>query len=257
MNADELTMPIAESQPDDERSGRTGESEESAAPTREHHALIAWVVGLFVAALIASLLQIALQTPTRGYFLLVLCFLVTGVAAIFDVATRSIPNRLTYPAIVIGLLVNGGVPALDAAFGWDVAVIWTGATGLRDAMLGFSVCAAIGLVSFVARGLGGGDAKLVFAVGAILGLSGAVPVLFNCLLIAAVIGLVNLAIGGSLVARLQVMSGRLLAALITRKGLREVYPFRGTEAPFALSLFLGLVLAQFVELHRVLLSMLP
>ncbi len=256
MTVDEPTMTISDSGPGEDSASASG-AKEGSATTHGHQARLAWVVGLFVSALLASLLQIVLQTPTRGYFLLVFCFLVTGVAMMFDVATRTIPNRLTYPAILIGLFVNGILPPVLGAAGADVAVIWTGASGFHDTMLGFSLCAVIGLVSFIARGLGGGDVKLVVALGAILGLSGVVPVLFNCLVIAAIIGLLNLAVRGTLVPRLQVTAGRLLAALVTRKGMREVYPFRPTEAPFALSLLLGLVLAQFVALHRILLTMLP
>ena len=215
-----------------------------------------WVVGLSTAALIASAIQITLGRTDQGYFLITLCFLVCGVGAWIDVATRRIPNVLTYPAIVIGLLVNAWLPPLLSAVGADVAVIWTGATGLRDGMLGFGLCAAIGIVSFMVRGLGGGDVKLLGAVGAMLGLGAVVPVLFNTLVFAAIIGLANWALKGTLLPRVQVVAANLLSVVATKRGLKDVYPFGRSEAPFGLGLLLGLVLAQFVALHEIVLRIL-
>ncbi|MHC4140329.1 MAG: A24 family peptidase [Planctomycetota bacterium] len=213
-----------------------------------------WCLGFCVAAVIASALQLWSGQTERGYFLLVLCFLVCGVGAWIDVASRRIPNLLTYPAILVGLAINVLLPPLLEIIGAEVAVVWSGATGFTDGMLGFGLCAAIGIISFMARGLGGGDVKLLAAVGAMLGFHAVVAVLFNTLLVAAVIGLVNWALHGTLLARMQVVAGNLLIAAVTRGGLAKVYPFRRTESPFGLALLIGLTLAQFVALHRVLLA---
>jgi len=217
-------------------------------------ALLWWVVGLSVAAVLASGIQIASHRADRGFFLLTLCMLVCGAAAWTDVATRRIANVLTYPAILVGIALNALSPHLLETAGAHVAVVWTGATGFRDGMLGFGLCALIGVISFIARGIGGGDAKLLGAVGAMLGLSAVVPVLFNTLIIAAAIGLLNWAMKGTLVPRLQVLAGNLLMTMVTKRGLKQVYPFGRTEAPFGLSLLLGLILAQFVALHELLLK---
>jgi Flp pilus assembly protein protease CpaA len=136
----------------------------------------------------------------------------------------------------------------------DVAVVWLGATGFRDGMLGFGLCALIGIISFIARGIGGGDTKLLAAVGAMLGLAAVTPVLFNTLLIAAVIGLLNWALNGTLVPRMQVVATNLLITFVTKRDLKDVYPFGRTEAPFGLSLLLGLASAQFVAVHELLLK---
>lgn len=211
-----------------------------------------WVLGTCVAAVIASAIQIGLGRPDHGVFLITLCFLVCIVAACLDVATRRIPNVLTYPAIGIGLLVNAMLPPLLDATGAQVAVTWSGATGLRDGLLGFGLCAVIGIISFIARGLGGGDVKMLGAVGAMLGLQAVLAVLFNTLLIAALIGLTNWALKGTLAPRLQVVANNMLTMLVTRSRTK-VYPFGRSEAPFGLALLLGLTLAQFVALHKVLL----
>lgn len=224
---------------------------EVEAPASAHPWGVWWVLGLSVAAVVASTVEIAAARPAQGFFLLTLCFVVCGVAACFDVATRRIPNRLTYPAILLGLGLNALLPAILPA----VAVVWLGATGPRDGLLGFGLCAAIGIVSYLARGLGGGDVKLLGAVGALLGFAAVVPVLFNTLIVAAVVGVANWALQGTLVTRLQVVASNLLVLVVTKRGLGDVYPFARSEAPFGFSLLIGLVLAQFVALHRILLRL--
>lgn len=79
-----------------------------------------------------------------------------ALAAFFDLRERRIPNPLTLAGLLVGLALR--VPS--------------GAEAVGDGVLG----AAIGLTvaaPFVALGgLGGGDAKLLAAVGAFLGLAG-------------------------------------------------------------------------------------
>ena len=213
-----------------------------------------WIVGLSLAALVASVVQLAGGATGQGYFLVSLCFGVCAIGAWLDVATRRIPNALTYPALLIGLALNLLVaPALGAA-GVEAAVIWSGTTGVRDALLGFGLCAAIGIVSFAARGLGGGDVKLLAAVGALLGLEAVVPVLFNALLVALVIGLGNWVLRGTLVPRMQVIAGNLLVAVATRR-MGRVYPFKSSEAPFGFALLLGLILSAFFAPHEFVMSL--
>ena len=210
-----------------------------------------WILALCLAAVIASGLQVRSGQASHGYFVLTLCIVVCSGAAWVDLTTRRIPNLLTYPAILLGLGLNALlVPALEAA-GASTALVWLGSPGPRQCLLGFGLCAAIGIVSFVARGLGGGDVKLLGVVGAFLGLELVSAVLFNTLLVAAVIGVANWAVKGSLLTRLQVAAYNLMSS---RRGGRALYPFKATESPFGVALLIGLILAQFVALHRVLLS---
>jgi prepilin peptidase CpaA len=201
-----------------------------------------WVLAICVAAVIAAGLQVWSGQKQFGFFLLALCFVVCTAAAWLDVATRRIPNALTYPAILIGLALNALAPPALEALGFDTAAVWLGASGLRDGLLGFGLCAAIGIVSFIARGLGGGDVKLLAAVGAMLGLDAVIAVLFNTLLVAALIGLINWAVRGTLMARAQVIAHNVLIAVVTKRRI-NVYPFK-----------VGLAIAQFFAIHRFLLS---
>lgn len=221
-------------------------------PTRPSASRVAagWVLALSVAAVVAAAWQFASEQTRVGFFLPALCFVVVFGATWSDVATRRIPNALTYPAIVLGLALNAGLPLLLESLGRTNALVFLGSSGTLDALQGFGVCAAIGIVSFMARGLGGGDVKLLGAVGAMLGLHMVVGVLFNTLLIAAFLGIVNWFAGGSLMQRLQSFAHAIYFSVVMKADMRSVYRFRPTEGPFALSLLLGLVLAHFVALHR-------
>src|SRR5262245_40829808 len=75
-------------------------------------------------------------------------------ACITDLHARRIPNVLTFSAIVAALLFHALTGGLSAA-GWSVA----------GCLLG----AALFMPMFALRGMGGGDVKLLAAVGAWLG----------------------------------------------------------------------------------------
>lgn len=77
------------------------------------------------------------------------------VAAWTDVRDGKVYNRLTYPAIVLGLLLN--------------ALVRPPGMGLGPAALGFLVGFVPLFLAYAAGGLGGGDVKLAGAVGAFLG----------------------------------------------------------------------------------------
>src|SRR3954467_9519910 len=90
----------------------------------------------------------------------VLLFLVLIVAATTDVLYRKVFNWLTYPAIAFGLTLGYCV----GHFGSHVA--------------GFSVGAVIFGVAILTGGVGGGDWKLVGAIGAIKGLDFGIQAIF-------------------------------------------------------------------------------
>ena len=98
----------------------------------------------------------------------VVLILVCLAAAWFDLRERRIPNWLTMGAIAAALLLR-----LPGGMG-DVGV------GLMGALVGF----AVALPFFLVGGLGGGDLKLIAAIGAFLGPTR----LFFALLITAVVG---------------------------------------------------------------------
>jgi prepilin peptidase CpaA len=91
------------------------------------------------------------------------------IGAVYDVRSRRVPNLLTLPSILFGLLLHftlGGWRQLGSA----------AAAGL--------ICGLIFLVFHLAGGMGGGDVKLITAVGCIAGL----PVIGSLLIFTALAG---------------------------------------------------------------------
>lgn len=78
------------------------------------------------------------------------------VGAVTDVRSRRVPNLLTGPSLLAGL-------GLHAALG--------GWHGVLQSFLGALICGGLFLILFLTGGMGGGDVKLIAAVGALAGLS--------------------------------------------------------------------------------------
>jgi len=100
--------------------------------------------------------------------------LCAGVAAIHDLKDRRIPNKLTGPAMLAGLLLHlvlGGYHQ----FGW--------------AFLAGLVGGGVFLLFHLAGGMGAGDVKLMAAVGCIVGISSIREVLFSTVVIGGVFAL--------------------------------------------------------------------
>jgi prepilin peptidase CpaA len=76
-------------------------------------------------------------------------------AAGFDIRSRRIPNRLTGPAVLLGLLLHLGID------GWRGVL-----TSLAAALL----CGSVFLIFYIAGGMGAGDVKLIAAVSCLAGL---------------------------------------------------------------------------------------
>lgn len=207
-----------------------------------------WSMGLALSAIAATAAQVIARLNGKeipGVFMLSLAFLTIGAAALCDSATRRIPNVLTYPALLIALAINIAiVPALWRSF--PAGAAWFGAPSWDQAVVGFIGCTAIGVVSFMFRGLGGGDVKLIAAAGAMLGFPAIGGVLFNSLVFACIIGIANLAFRGDLVRKIQTMSMSLQVNLALRKKALDAYPFGKTEAPFGVAMLLGLISAQWM-----------
>jgi prepilin peptidase CpaA len=75
--------------------------------------------------------------------------------AVYDVRSRRIPNFVTLPAIVFGLVLHLTLG------GWRQ---------LASAAAGGLICGLVFLAFFLAGGMGGGDVKLITAAGCIAGL---------------------------------------------------------------------------------------
>jgi prepilin peptidase CpaA len=108
-------------------------------------------------------------------------------AAVWDARTRRIPNWITVSGAISGVLCQ------VALGGW---------IGARVSLLGFLVGLGVFLPLFLLRGMGGGDVKLMAAVGAIAGPG-------NCV----VIFILTAVVGGVMAVILLLWRGGLGTAL--------------------------------------------
>lgn len=102
-------------------------------------------------------------------------------AAVVDVRLKKIPNWLTYPAILIGVVANTWAGWSDAAGRWS---------GLAASLAGFAVGFVPLLLAWLAGGIGGGDAKLMGAIGAIGGWKLAISALVYGFAVAALMAVI-------------------------------------------------------------------
>jgi prepilin peptidase CpaA len=80
--------------------------------------------------------------------------LVTAISAVTDARTGRIPNVLTLPVLLVALVAHG---------------LGGGAAGGIVSLLGVLVCVLPPLLAFRLGGMGGGDVKLLAAIGALVG----------------------------------------------------------------------------------------
>lgn len=112
---------------------------------------------------------------------------VAVVAAITDVRERRIPNRITYPAMLAGLLLQ------LLAYGWR---------GIFFSIEGGLLFGGVFLLFYVVRAMGAGDVKLATALGCVIGPGASLRVLFATALA-----------GGLMAILVMVFTGRVLRTL--------------------------------------------
>ncbi|QQE12088.1 prepilin peptidase [Planctomycetota bacterium] len=164
--------------------------------------------------------------PLIAYCLLIA---VVAIGATTDVKRGIVPNRLTYSAIMIGLIF------------WCISGVMGAEIGLKASAIGF----AAGLVPFVflyaLGGLGGGDVKLMAAVGTLSAswqcvLSTTVYALFFAMLLCVIV-MIKRKIAWQTLSRL------FTAFLFARAGSKVSFEKPGAHIPFAAAIAFGALLA--------------
>jgi len=108
-------------------------------------------------------------------------------AAVIDHRTGMIPNKLTFFALVLGVL-------LQSAFG--------GLSGLIHSVLAAAACGLVPVLLFRFGGMGGGDVKLFAAIGALVGLEAGLEIQSASFILGALYGIVVWAKEGQLASGL-------------------------------------------------------
>src|SRR5580658_7560429 len=112
--------------------------------------------------------MLAFTLPPPGISVTLIALIL--VAAVYDVLYRRIPNWLTTSGVFAGIALN--------------SFIYRGWPGLRLSLTGLAVGFGAYLILYSLRAMGGGDVKLMAAIGALVG----VRDWFGIFLITAIIG---------------------------------------------------------------------
>ena len=148
-------------------------------------------------------------------------------ACVTDVRRRTIPNTLTFPALLVGLLLAGGQ---DGAF------------GLGQALAGAGV-ASLALFAYAGRMLGAGDVKLLWALGALTG-PGVMLWTLPCVALAGgTLALLWAARHGALPHVLRNTARRGQGILATRAAAGLAEPSQAGRMPYSPAIALGTLAA--------------
>jgi prepilin peptidase CpaA len=163
------------------------------------------------------------MSPERIYLFAVLA--VALAAAGFDWRTGKIPNRLTLAAIVVAFPLHAYVSGGGAGAGINSVL-----SAMQWPLLGALICAVPPAIAWKAGWMGGGDVKLMAAMGALGGLSLGLECVFLGLLSAGAFILLRLAYSGTFLRTV----GNGLAVAVTH-GLRRKHPIApAAELKYAL-----------------------
>lgn len=172
-------------------------------------------------------------------YLLLCASAIAMAGAVHDFRSRRIPNKLTLTGLATGIAVSG------VANGWQ---------GLESSIWGALLGGGIFFLFFVVGGMGGGDVKLMAAVGAWAGVKQVTPILLAAALAGGVLAVVYMIADGTV--------GRTLRNTMTLVQHHLTLGFRShpqinvqnsgtTRVPFGIAIAAGtLVCAGSVLLRR-------
>ena len=158
---------------------------------------------------------------------------VLGISAVTDVRNGKIYNVVTYPAILLGIVGHG-----------IVSWLWPDqpGLGLSDALVGFAVgFGALGL-AWLAGVIGGGDAKLMGAVGALAGWRFTLSAMFYGFVVAALMAMIVM-LRYRILGRTAKRLGRFFFLAVMPGPSGKLETAQSPKIPFGLALCIGSALA--------------
>jgi len=158
-------------------------------------------------------------------FMSVLAVAAAVCAAVNDLQERRIPNWLTYPAMLLGLVLQG------VLHGWG---------GLLTSAIGGLLFGGTFFLFYLIRATGAGDVKLAAALGCLVGLGASFQVLFATALAGGVLAIIFMVLSGRTLETLR--NTVLVAAFHGQHGL-QAHPTVNLDDPTALRMPYGLAFA--------------
>ena len=158
---------------------------------------------------------------------------ITALAAASDLRSGRIPNAITYPAILLGIAL-GFAPGAELS--WETRTAGLLVAGLPCLFL------------FWVRTLGGGDVKLLAAVGALVGVPLIADILIWTLISGAALGLAMLLRDSRLLDTLRHIA--VAGGVIASGRLPSYVPAKDVKLPLGLAIFIATALVLLVPASR-------
>ncbi len=161
------------------------------------------------------------------------------IAAVTDLRSGKIYNWTTYPAMLIGLV---GHAVIGGLWGDVSQAGKPGCMGLVDSLLGLAIGAGPLLAVRFAGGMGGGDVKVMGAIGALAGWRFALSAMFYGFAIAAILAMLIM-IRKRIVRDTLGRIGRFIFLLFVRMKPGDPATPESPKLAFGLALCIGAMLA--------------
>jgi prepilin peptidase CpaA len=159
-----------------------------------------------------------------------------AIAVFADLKTRKIPNLLTFPMLLFGLVYHG---------------ITSGLGGLAFSAAGAAVGLGVFLIPYVMGGMGAGDAKLMGAAGAILGPKGVLIAALMSIIAGLVYAIVLLFIHTNYARSFLRRAGITLRTLFLTRQFIPIPPGKNEKQPtlaYAVPIALGTMCYLFLKI---------
>ncbi len=160
-----------------------------------------------------------------GQFIAILAVAVAVYAAFTDVKARRIPNRLTYPAALVGLGLQG------ALHGWRGLLLSAG---------GGLLFGGVFMLFHLIRAMGAGDVKLAAALGCMAGLAASPKLMFAIAVAGGALAIVFIVASGRIIETLR--NTLWVVAFHAQHGL-QTHPTVNLDNPGAVRMPYGLAFA--------------
>ncbi len=156
--------------------------------------------------------------------------IVLTICLITDVRQRKIYNIITFPAIAVGLILNGSLYGME---------------GLLDSLKGIGIVMAVLILPFMMGGIGAGDVKLLMVVGALKGVGFTFEAILTTFIVGglvAVILIIKRGMWREVFGRLTANLYLIVAVPVFKRQVNEENIFKAQEKyafPYGVAIFIG------------------
>ncbi len=169
----------------------------------------------------------------------IVLFTLLIVAAYTDMTAGKVYNWCTFPALLLGLILN-----------YWIGGTFAGPPNLFESMVGMAMGFGFFVIFYFPGLVGGGDLKLVTAIGALKGWKFLLSALLYTSIVGAVLAVLYLIWAGSLMSGMRAslrMAFRIRRREMNEEELKETEPAR-KRIPYGVAIAVGTMLA-FLKLH--------